>query len=177
MLTGLLVAVVVLALACALNLALVLRLARIVRERPAAPTPGASLPEIGAALPAFTARTDGGRAVSSEDLATGTALVAFLSATCGPCHESLPQLRETALALRETGAHAVAVVSAPVAAGADDMVRALGDGCETIMAEGYSDARFAPFGVSAYPTFLLYEQGRLVAATHMLGDLRLPVPA
>ncbi|MEV4413115.1 redoxin family protein [Catellatospora sp. NPDC049609] len=177
--TGLLVAVVVLAAVCVLNLALVLRLSTLVRRqgaaRAAADTP-ATLPAPGAALPAFAGVGATGVPVSSADLATGTVLVAFLSATCAPCRESLPDLAATATGLRET-VPVVAVVSAPSHVDPADMIAALAGSCAVIVADGYHDPRFAGFGVGNYPTFLRYDDGVLGAAAHLLPELALPVPA
>ncbi|MFC0030256.1 TlpA family protein disulfide reductase [Micromonospora chaiyaphumensis] len=176
--TGLLAAVVILAAACALNLALVLRLSKIVREQPAAaPTVDPGLPAVGFELPSFAGLTSRGLPLSSADLATGTVVLAFLSTTCGPCRESLPRFGTFAAELREAGGRAVAVVSGPAESGAADMVGALSASCDTIETAGYEDPRFTAFGVSAYPTFLQFTDGRLTVATHSVSALPVPVAA
>jgi thiol-disulfide isomerase/thioredoxin len=178
MLTGLLVAVVVLGVVCAFNLALILRLSKIVREQPAsAPAAASALPDLGTEIPSFVGVTTAGRPLSSAELTTGTVLVTFLSATCQPCRDSLPRLAEVGIDLRSIGARSLAVLSAPSQSDPADMVDALSDGSDVIAADGYHDPRFSSFGVTAYPTFLLFEHGRLTGATHALDELALPVTA
>jgi cytochrome oxidase Cu insertion factor (SCO1/SenC/PrrC family) len=177
---ALFISVVLLALLGVVNLALVLRLSKVYREHvdlePAGP-PATDFP-VGADLPGFAVTTTAGDALTDADLTSGRVLVAFLSTTCVPCHDSLPELRETAseLAVIHSG-RTLAIVSSPPHVDHARMVAGLPAQAEVVTYADYQTPVHEAFHITAYPTYLLFSDGVAVSVSTSVGAVRTPVPA
>jgi hypothetical protein len=121
-----------------------------------------SAPEM--ALPAgekvgsFTAVTTRGDEITHYDLA-GPVIVGFLSPSCRPCREALPNFVEH---VRTSGGDALAVVLAD-GTDSDDMVQAL-ESAVRVMVEPPQGPISQAFAVRGTPAFILVEGGRVIEA-------------
>ncbi|GAA2884654.1 hypothetical protein GCM10010517_48030 [Streptosporangium fragile] len=158
-------AVIVLGVLCGLNLMLTLAVIRRLKEhtRKLAELSGGGggrLPAVGSAVGHFDALTVDGEAVSRHALEPGT-VVGFFSPGCEPCRKSLPEFTEYARALPGGRNRVLAVVTGTDDSG--DMTGALAR-VARVVAEGHGGPVTTAFGVGAFPTFCLLDDGHTVAA-------------
>ncbi|GAA0941713.1 TlpA family protein disulfide reductase [Virgisporangium aurantiacum] len=168
MLTGLTASVVLLALLTAVNLALVLRLGKLFREHTDSQAAGPAPTDfpVGGEPPEFTATTVDGAALTAADLAGGPVLVAFLSTTCVPCHDSLPRLGETAGELaRVHNGRTIAVVSSPPHVDHARMLAGLPAEADVVTYTDYRTPVHEAFNVTAYPTYVMFSDGVAVSVS------------
>ncbi|MGK5552103.1 TlpA family protein disulfide reductase [Actinomadura kijaniata] len=160
-------AVVLVGALCLLDLLLTLGVIRRLREHTAAlegllarggggRPPGDDLPAAGDAVAPFAATATDGTPVTAESLA-GRVIVAFLSTECDACRGQLPRFVEQA---RGQGRDRVLGVVVGDAAAAEDMVAAL-EPVARVAVEPVGAAISAAFGVSAYPSYVVVEDGRV----------------
>jgi hypothetical protein len=169
---GLMWAVVVTALVvslAALGLGLVLAARyRQLHERvaSAAAFAGAPFPSPGAVAPLFdTVARDGSRATHAQ-LSQGRAVVAAFDTNCSACQELLPEigafLADTSALVLISGAEAAL---APYLSGLPTSARVVGPATPELI---------AAFGIRAFPTILLYQDGVLIAAGSRPADVAVP---
>jgi hypothetical protein len=159
------VALVVVGLIAVLALALVLVLARRLRtlqERVNAflPQIERGLPEAGTPLPAFTATTVTGGAVSQAELAEGERLVALLTTDCGSCLDQIGALQQID---RDRYRPFVVVIGA--AEKRNPMVAALAEHA-TVVEENEHGPLAKAWDVHEFPAVLLLRDGYVQAAGH-----------
>jgi thiol-disulfide isomerase/thioredoxin len=179
MLYGLFASVVLLALLAVVNLALVLRLSKLFRKHTDSQATGPTSTDfpVGAALPEFAVTTVAGDALTAADLTSGTVLVAFLSTTCAPCHDSLPKLREAASELAQIhNGRTLAVVSSPPHVDHARMVAGLPIEAEVVTYADYQTPVHEAFNVTAYPTYMMFSDGVAVSVSTSVAAVRTPVP-
>jgi hypothetical protein len=170
--TAVLIALVVLlGLLAAANLLLTLALARRLAEaerKPAAsPPPGPRLPRVGADVGTFSVPTAGGVPLTGAGLRSGRTLLIFSLAECGPCAELAVELRHTEL---PAGLRLIILLAA-----ADDRRGELA----AVKYPATAELVFLPadsgltdqFGVDAFPTLVLVEDGRIAAAGHDIHEI------
>ncbi|WP_103355662.1 TlpA family protein [Amycolatopsis sp. CA-128772] len=157
-------ALVLLGLLCLLNLLLTVGILRRMRAQPAAGTPFALRP--GSAVGEFTATTTDGEPLTAATL-DGT--LAFFSADCPACHDSLPDFLAYA---REQGRDNVFAVF-----GGDDpdTVRALAEVAHVVAADLDGGPVAAAFRNTWTPALYVVTGGRVVATAGRVHEL--PVPA
>jgi hypothetical protein len=157
-------AVVLLGVACLLNMLLTMGILRRMRAdagRPAA----AALPfELGPGSPIgeFTAVTTDGEPVDHDAL---TGLVAFLSADCPSCHDLLPGLVERARRLHRDDVLVVVGGNDP------ETVRALSPVARVVAAEADGGPVARAFRNTWTPALYLVDARRVLATAARVGDL------
>jgi len=157
MTTILLVAVVVLALLVMCDVmvtGLVIRRLRGLGDHVSTMGPDA-MPDLltGQPVPSFGAVAEHGELINTARLKKGRFLVGFFSAGCGPCHDAQPELLRR---LRD-GSNGVVVVT-----GARDGSRELVDAAlatAPVVVENETREVSKAFGVRAFPTFVVVEDG------------------
>jgi cytochrome oxidase Cu insertion factor (SCO1/SenC/PrrC family) len=180
MLNALIASVVLLALLAAVNLALVLRLGKLFREHTDPQATGAVPTDfpVGGVLPEFTATTVDGAELAAADLTGGTVLVAFLSTTCVPCHDSLPRLRDAAGELaRVHNGRTIAVVSSPPHVDHARMLAGLPGEADAVTYTDYRTPVHDAFNVTAYPTYIMFADGVAVSVSTDVPAVPAAVPA
>ena len=170
--TMLSVAVLVLAAFCALNLALILRLSKLVRERPAHNHSEAMV--VGAPMPEVSMTTTQGSTHTEEDLRQGPVLLGFFAPGCRPCHETLPEFVAAADAVTSSDGRALAIVSAYDNEDPEPMLSQLRDH-EVVMLSDPGSSLLTAFQVRAFPTVIRFESGKAVATGHEA--VKVPAPA
>lgn len=157
-------ALVLLGLLCLLNLLLTVGILRRMRAGSPSTTPFALRP--GSAVGEFTATTTDGEPITAAAL-TGT--VAFFSADCPACHDTLPDFLAHA---REQGRDNVLAVF-----GGDDpdTVRALAEVARVVTADLDGGPVAAAFRNTWTPALYVVADGRVVATAGRVHEL--PVPA
>jgi thiol-disulfide isomerase/thioredoxin len=178
MTTVLLVAVVLLTLLVVADLALTLAIVRRLRAQPAGhavrltATATDALP-VGSAVPAFTVGTLDGGTLSADALGSGRTLLAFTSESCTTCHAELPELQaRLAQVAGEGGAAVVSVLADP--ADPPTLPGAVRD-LAALVVETEDDRTLArAFQVSAYPTYVVVDQGRVAEVALSVADLAVP---
>ncbi|MET7336748.1 TlpA disulfide reductase family protein [Nonomuraea sp. NPDC005650] len=125
---------------------------------------------VGSQIGDFDAVTVGGERVSGGRL-TGNTVVAFFSTDCGPCKEALPGFVETA---RETAARVLAVVVGDQGRAAP-MAEQLGPVAQVVVEELGGQVSRA-FGANSFPGYCVVDASGRVIATGP-GVLRQPLPA
>ncbi|MDQ7807210.1 TlpA family protein disulfide reductase [Amycolatopsis sp. A133] len=155
---------VLLGLFCLLNLLLTIGILRRMRAQTVTPPPFALRP--GSAVGEFAATTTDGEPLTTATL-TGT--VAFFSADCAACHDTLPDFLAYA---REQGRDNVFAVF-----GGDepDTVRALAEVAHVVTAELDGGPVAAAFRNTWTPALYVVADGRVVATAGRVHEL--PVPA
>jgi peroxiredoxin len=166
---------------CLMNLALTFALVRRVRRQgeriAAAPRfrAQAGLPP-GTKVRDFTALTVSGQRQSLKDLAGQRALVAFFSATCGPCRKQLPEFAELARTLPGGMAQVLAVVTGEQNAAAEFAAGL--DGIASVVIEPAHGPVASAFSARGYPSFyLIGPDGRIESSGLAVSALASPVPA
>lgn len=150
-----------------LNLLLILGIARRTRRNPgaaAAPAGGIKLSyQPGTDIGDFTVTSTEGATVSRDGLEIGT-VFAFLSPTCEPCREALPDL--IAYGTARKGA-VVSVLTGDFTA--DDLasLEALGP----VVDEGPKGPVAKAFGVVGVPVFVTVGGGQVLSASGEVGEL------
>jgi thiol-disulfide isomerase/thioredoxin len=163
--TVLSVAVLMLCGFCVLNMALILRLSKLVREGSAHSHSGASGMAVGTPMPAVSMTTVHGLTRTGEDLGQGSVLVGFFAPGCRPCHETLPEFVAAADAVTNLDGQAFAVVSTYDNVDPESMLNQLRDH-EVVMLDDPGSALLTAFQVQAFPTVIRFESGRAVATGH-----------
>ncbi|GGT03408.1 hypothetical protein GCM10010156_71630 [Planobispora rosea] len=167
---------------CLLDLFLTLGVVRRLREHTAhleklmqggGAMPATGLPEAGAVVGAFEARTLDGEEIS-RDVLSGETLVAFFSPGCKPCLEKLPGFLEHAR--HRIGGRSLILAIVAGGDSSEEMVQALRPVSRVVVEDGYDGPVARAFHVSEYPAFCLVDsEGTIVAAE---GDVtRLALPA
>ncbi len=173
--------VVLIGMACGVNLLLTFGVVRRLREHSEllAGTPrmvddDPPVP-VGSVVGKFSVTTVDGEAISRDSLDGGT-VVGFFSPGCGPCEELLPRFAEYAASQAGGGRRVVAVVTAPdveaevVAARLTPVARVVADGT-------FSGPMSAAFGVRGYPALCIVGDGGTVTASGSTIDaLRVSAP-
>ncbi len=177
MLPVLTVAVAVLAVMCAVNLALVLRLSAIVRDVKS--HAGDSRPELGVGdqLPDFAPiETLGGDLVVHDEVRSRPSLIGFFTPTCRPCVEAMPDFAAAAGHLAASGGLAVALVRVHPG---DDLTETLQrlQGCQVHLIDDGDVSLVQAFKVAAFPTVLRFEAGSVVATSVDAVNVKHLVPA
>jgi hypothetical protein len=115
-------------------------------------------PPLGAATPAFDARSVDGEPMASDHL-VGLTAIGFFGATCGPCREHLASfLADTAIGPYE---RAVIVVVGDAEAGAD--LVALGRAAEcAVLVEPDNGPVSKAYAIRVFPTVVASVDGRVV---------------
>jgi hypothetical protein len=128
---------------------------------------GTPFPEPGTPAPAVDAMARDGRGVSSADLVNGRAVVVAFDTNCSACTEFLPEI-SAFLAERAERAAALALISGTETA----LGPYLSELPATVRVVAPAAAELvASFGVRAFPTILLYEDGVLIASGSRPGDV------
>lgn len=168
-------AVVLLGIICAMNLLLVVALARRVRESSGGAGPGirpgfspaAYRMPPGTRPGPFHAYTAGGAEVSLHSLRGSRALVGFFAAGCEPCHEQLPAFAELAETIPGGLSQVLAVVS-----GRQDKVpelTAMLDGVASVVIEEAKPGTLGPvahaFQAYGRPSYYLLDSSGTVTAS------------
>jgi len=118
-----------------------------------------SLPELvnGQPVPAFEATAEDGRAVTDDRFAHGRQLIGFFSAGCEPCRKAQPEFLQR---LRANVEGLVVVDSGR--AGSRELIDAALR-IAPVVVEGAERPVSSAFGVRAYPTFVVVEDGAIGA--------------
>jgi thiol-disulfide isomerase/thioredoxin len=130
---------------------------------------------VGSALPEFTAVTTDGLEVDSGWLLSGT-VVAFLSPDCRPCQEQLPLFVRYAAGW-PGGPRRVLAVVVGRAEQAGQIERVVGElaGVAHVVVASADTPVVDAFRATAFPTFLVIDDGLVAASGHRVAAL--PAPA
>ncbi|MFD8556954.1 TlpA family protein disulfide reductase [Streptosporangium canum] len=155
----LVVAVILVALLCLVNLVLTFGVIRRLRdhESPAGgPVPETSV-RVGEEIGPFAATTTLGERVTADSLAART-FVGFFAPGCGPCHEKLPGF------VNHVSGSTVPALAVVLGEGeeAAEMVTAL-EGAARVVISTREGAIGSAFRITGTPAFLTVEAGRVVA--------------
>jgi peroxiredoxin len=117
---------------------------------------------VGTQIPEFTTTVVGGGSLSLADLAGARSAVAFLSASCQPCREQLPEFQDFARTIPGGRSQVLAVIiGSSSSPGMADFVAELTD-IASVAVEPRQGAAQEAFSVRAFPTFfVLDERGRV----------------
>src|SRR5436190_15057114 len=107
MLVALFVAVLILTVVCAFNFLLTLRLSRLMREQPPTDVAQTRDLKVGSAMPEFWAVTTTGVELNAKELDRGVSVFGFLTPSCRPCHESVPDFAKRAKEVTAAGGRVV----------------------------------------------------------------------
>lgn len=127
-------------------------------------------PDLGSGVPRFETSTVDGSPVDSASLDHGSAVVVVLDTNCATCKEILPEIAAF-LAGRSDPVAPLALIGgdreamAPYLAGLPSSVRVVGPASIELVSS---------FGVSAFPTILVYDAGRLVAVGSRPDEIAVP---
>lgn len=176
--TVLSVAVVILAIAVAVDLvlsaAIIRRLREIQQQGPAGPGGTGGL-AIGTPLPlAAIERSAARTGLTPEDLTGAPVLLAFFSTTCRYCPEEADRLVARADRLAAEGVRVVSVVTTEGGAGVPELATVLDRAGRVVVESG--PAELAPlFEVLGTPSYLHFDENGRVAATGFTIDDAMPV--
>jgi hypothetical protein len=157
---------VLLGLMCLLNLLLTVGILRRMRAQPAGMSEPPFVLRPGSAIGEFAVTTTGGEPLTLSSL-TGT--VAFFSADCAACHETLPDFLAYARAQGRDNVFAVFGGDEP------DTVRALAEVAHVVTAELDGGPVAAAFRNTWTPALYVVADGRVTATAGRVHEL--PVPA
>ena len=165
------VAVVVLVGAlCVLNLLLTLGVIRRLREHTdliaesTSPPPGMPTLPVGRQVADYTATTTDGEPVSRDDL-SGDTLVAFLTPTCKPCQEQMPELAKVAQVWAGGRDHVLVVIIGDSGEAAK-YVKTLAPVARVVVEESLDSPITTAFEVAAFPLFGLVDGiGKVLRST------------
>ncbi|MDA0631857.1 TlpA disulfide reductase family protein [Nonomuraea sp. MCN248] len=174
----LLAGVILVGLIGALNLILTFGVIRRLREHDRA-LAGHSAPDqgvrVGGAVRGFTAVTVDGDPLTRAHL-TGRTAVGFFSTTCAPCLERLPEFVDHARAFPGGRDQVLVVVVTSRPEEAQDFV-GRARSVARVVVERFDGPIAGAFGVTAFPTLALVEEGMIVAGGTTLEDLTAKTPA
>ncbi|MFE6765660.1 TlpA family protein disulfide reductase [Streptomyces sp. NPDC057689] len=148
----------------ALSIAIVRRLRRQEEQRRAIAPDASSGPEVGTAVPAFTAPTLGGKVFASASLAGGTAALSFITTSCGACDEFVSEMPEFAAKTGLDDSRIVVVI-----AGEQGKARQMADhldGLATVVYEAAPGDISSLYSITATPTTVITDAHQNVTATH-----------
>jgi len=168
--TGLTVAVVLIAVLTLFNLFVLLGVIRRLRTMTAAenePLPG-TLPEVGRRVGPFALTSVDGGTVTEADLADGQSVVLLLSSTCLPCQGTAVQLAKNPAELPQRTY--VFLRGDDNDAERDNMLETLA-GVGTIATFDDVGGIGVAFGANGYPTALLVEDGVVAAASFKYAEV------
>ncbi|HEX4815094.1 MAG TPA: hypothetical protein VFV66_20315 [Nonomuraea sp.] len=138
-------------------------------------------PRTGSPVPEFPATpAAGGGVVSPEGLRSGITYLAFYSAGCGACEDDLLPWGEHLRATAGSGAAAFAVVEVPDDEGGSVLADRLSEvmsGMGGVVREGIRGPLQAAFDISAFPSYVVVEDGVVTEVTHQAARLTAPVGA
>lgn len=159
-----------------LNLVLTLGVVRRLREHTAllsaAPSSAPLMLAAGEQADEFVASTVDGEPVA-RDLLAGHTVVAFLSTSCTPCRERLPELIETARAAAGGRRQVLAVINGSDERTAQEYAERLAPVARVVVEPPRGPVTTA-FGVRAFPSFAIVDDRGVIAVSNV--DLReLPV--
>ncbi|CAG6391728.1 TlpA family protein disulfide reductase [Streptomyces cocklensis] len=169
-------AVCVLAVVLLFNLTVTAGLVRRLREQaPAAPAYDAGGPAVGAAAPAVTARTAGGREVEVAAAGRRT-LVAFFATSCTACSREAPGFAARTAEFRESGLTVVTVLDRRPGDDAGALTAAL-EPVEHLVVEDMPGPVLSAFEVAATPAFFLVAADGTVESKGQYPPPAVPAPA
>lgn len=175
-------AVVLVGLLALLNLVLTFGVIRRLREHTAMLSSSSQMPAlmrpVGEHAEEFVATTTEGDLVSRETL-VGRTLVAFLSSTCQPCRERMPEFIELAAGFDGGRDQVLAVVGST--GGDDPTAREYAErlgAVARVVVEPERGPVATAFGVNGFPAFgVVGERGRIAVTSIELAELAVPAPA
>lgn len=163
----LIAAVVLVGAIAVLNLLLTMAVIRRLR-RNEANMPGMPMmdtgPAAGSPLPEFAASSTAGDDVSNESFMGSAGIAAFFSTTCSACKPAIPQLVDHIEKAGFTPQQALVVIAGEGDERAE--FTAMFDGKATVITEGELDKVATAFSISAFPSFVHFDESGVVTRSH-----------
>lgn len=158
--TVLAVGLVVLWLLVVAHIMLTLAVVRRVNTFTAGLGAGSQAMEPGQAAPDFTAETLNGTTVSLGDLSDQPSLIVFMSPTCPPCRDSMPDYAHLAELAPSAGVRFL-LVSDGAADPTRDVVTEFDVHCPVLVAPKDSNPFFKDWNITGTPQFVWIERGKV----------------